>query len=165
MIRNFGARVGAGSQCHSVFMRFMRFMPLISSSCGLFCESRANYRAVKRLPIPPQYLSETYGSPHIPKRKQRMIAQIEEDERQRMESHTERRTMERRQEIRDHRPFLKQDGRFHGILRTVRSLPDRPEWTEAFRRFWAELHTAVYEDPFAPMRGEALTLRTAALGE
>jgi hypothetical protein len=48
------------------------------------------------------------------------IVQIEDDERQRMETPTERRTRERRQEIRDHRYCLKQDGRFHGIVRTVR---------------------------------------------
>jgi hypothetical protein len=48
------------------------------------------------------------------------MAQIEEDERQRMETPSEKRTRERRQEIGDHRHFLKQDGRFHGIVRTVR---------------------------------------------
>jgi hypothetical protein len=93
------------------------------------------------------------------------IAQIEEDERRRMESPTERRNRERRQEIRDHRRFLKQDGRFHGIVRTVRRLPDGPERREAFRRFWEGLYATEYEDPLARLGQEALTMRTAALRE
>jgi hypothetical protein len=76
--------------------------------------------------------------PNVELREQNLgqwIAQIEEDERQRMETPTERRTRERRQDIRDHRHFLKQDGRFHGIIEIVRRLPDGPERREALRSF------------------------------
>jgi hypothetical protein len=52
-----------------------------------------------------------------------------------METPTEQSNKERRQEIRGHRHFLKQDGRFHGIVRTVRRLPDGSELREAFRSF------------------------------
>jgi hypothetical protein len=82
-----------------------------------------------------------------------------------METPSERRTRERRQEIRDHRHFLKQDDRFHGIVKTVRKLPDGPERREAFRRFWAGLYTAEYEYPLAHTRGDQLAVRTAALQE
>jgi hypothetical protein len=44
-------------------------------------------------------------------------------------------------------------------------LPDVPERREAFRRFWAGLYTAEYEDPFARTRGDVLTLRRAMLRE
>jgi hypothetical protein len=93
------------------------------------------------------------------------IARIEEDERKRMKSPTERRTRERRQEIRDHRRFLKQDGHFHWIARTVRRLQDGPERREAFRQFWGWLCTAEYEDPLELTRGDELALKTAALRE
>jgi hypothetical protein len=93
------------------------------------------------------------------------IAQIEEGERERMETPSERRTRERRQEIRDHRHFLKQYGRFHKIVRTARHTLDGSERREAFRRFWAGLYTAEDEDPLVRTRGEELAIRTADLRE
>jgi hypothetical protein len=63
------------------------------------------------------------------------IRQIEEDERERMESPTERRTRERRQEIQDHRRFLDRDGIFRDIAEDIRRLPNGPERQEVFRRF------------------------------
>jgi hypothetical protein len=45
---------------------------------------------------------------------------------------------ERRQEIRDHQYFLKQDGRFRGIVRIIRRLQDGSERREAIRRFWED---------------------------
>jgi hypothetical protein len=62
------------------------------------------------------------------------IRQIEEDERQRMES-----PMERREQIQANRRYLERDGRFRGIAEEVRRLPDGPERREVFRRFWANL--------------------------
>jgi hypothetical protein len=50
------------------------------------------------------------------------IRQIEEDERARLESPTERCIRERRQEIQDHRRFLERDWRFQGIVEDVRRL-------------------------------------------
>jgi uncharacterized protein with von Willebrand factor type A (vWA) domain len=55
------------------------------------------------------------------------IAQIEEDERQRMESPSERKTRERRMDIKDHGRFLKKDPRFRGIVRTIQRLQDGPD--------------------------------------
>jgi hypothetical protein len=59
----------------------------------------------------------------------------EEDERRRIESPTERRTRERRQEIQAHRRFLERDGRFRDMIENVRRLPNGPERQEVFRRF------------------------------
>jgi hypothetical protein len=56
--------------------------------------------------------------------------QIEADERQRMETPTEGRVREWRQEIRDHRHFSKQDGRFRGIVRTIRRPQDGTEGSD-----------------------------------
>jgi hypothetical protein len=75
------------------------------------------------------------------------LVQIEDDERQRMETSTQRRTRERRQEIREHRHFLKQDVRFRGIVRTIRRVQDGPERREAIRRFWEDTYAEVYADP------------------
>jgi hypothetical protein len=91
--------------------------------------------------------------------------EIEEDERLRMESPTERRTRERRQEIQDHRRFLERDGRFRGIAQDVRRMPNGPERQEVFRRFWADLYTQEYQDPLAHEGADQLALRTAAFPE
>jgi hypothetical protein len=93
------------------------------------------------------------------------IREIVEDERRRMESPTERRTRERRQEIQDHRRFLERDGRFQGIIEDVRRLPNGSERQEVFRRFWANLYTQEYRDPLAREGADQLALRTAALRE
>jgi hypothetical protein len=93
------------------------------------------------------------------------IRQIEEDERLRMESPTERRTRERRQEIQDHHGFLERDGRFQGIIEDVRRLPNGPERQEVFRRFWANLYTQKYQDPLAREERAVPALMTAALRE
>jgi hypothetical protein len=95
----------------------------------------------------------------------RWIREIEEDERMRMESPTERRTRQRRQEIQDHRRFLERDGRFQRIIEDVRRLPNGSERQEVFRRFWANLYTQEYQDPLAREGAEVLALRTAALPE
>jgi hypothetical protein len=42
---------------------------------------------------------------------------------------------------------------------------DGPERKEEFRRFWADLYTAVYEDPLARTMGDQLAMRTVALRE
>jgi hypothetical protein len=93
------------------------------------------------------------------------IREIEEDERRRMESPTERRTRERRQEIQANRRYLERDGRFQGIIEDVRRLPDRPERQDVFRRFWANLYTQEYQNLLAGEDAEDLALRTAALRE
>jgi hypothetical protein len=82
-----------------------------------------------------------------------------------MESPTERRTRERRQEIQDHRRYRKRDGRFQGIIEEVRRLLNGPERQEVLRRFWANLYTQEYQDPLAREGAEQLALRTAALRE
>jgi hypothetical protein len=82
-----------------------------------------------------------------------------------MESPTERRSRERRQEIQNHRRFLERDGRFQGIVEDVRRLPNGSERQEVFRRFWANLSTQEYQDPLAREDDEVLALRTAALRE
>jgi hypothetical protein len=110
----------------------------------------------------------TEQGPRIETREQatgQWFAWIEEGERHRMESPTERMTRERRQEIRNHRRFVKQDERFPGIVRAVRVLPDGPERRDAFRQFWAGLDTAEYEDPIARTREDGLALRAAVLRE
>jgi hypothetical protein len=61
------------------------------------------------------------------------IRNIEADERARMESPTERRTREMRQEIQDHRQFLERYGRFRGIIGEVIRSPDGSERQEVFR--------------------------------
>jgi hypothetical protein len=89
-----------------------------------------------RLRMAAGFITDDHG-PRVQMREQAMgqwITQIEEDERQPMETPTERSTRERRQEIRDHRHFLKQDGRFHGIVRTIRRLQDGPERREAMSK-------------------------------
>jgi hypothetical protein len=63
------------------------------------------------------------------------IRRIEEDDRRRMESPTERRTRGRRQEIQANRRYLARDGRFRDIVEDVRRLPNGPERQEVFRRF------------------------------
>jgi hypothetical protein len=95
----------------------------------------------------------------------RWIRQIEADERMRMESPTERRTMERRQEIQVNRRYFERDGRFQGIIEDVRRLPNGPERQKVFRRFWANLYTQEYQNPLAREEAEVLALRTAALRE
>jgi hypothetical protein len=55
------------------------------------------------------------------------VREIEADERLRMKSPTERRTMERSQEIQDHRRFLERDGRFRESIEDVRRLPNGRE--------------------------------------
>jgi hypothetical protein len=80
-----------------------------------------------------------------------------------MESPTERRARERRQEIQDHRHFLEGDGRFRRIVDEVRRMPDGPERQGVFRRFWADLYTQEYQDPLAREGAELLALGTAAL--
>jgi hypothetical protein len=93
------------------------------------------------------------------------IRNIEADERARMESPTERRTREQRQEIQDHRRYLERDGRFQRIVEDVRRLPNGPERQEVFRRFLADLYTQEYQDPLAREGADQLALRTAALRE
>jgi hypothetical protein len=93
------------------------------------------------------------------------VRRIEEDERARMESPTERMTRERRQEIHDHRRYLERDGRFQGIVEDIRRLPDGPKRQEVFRRFRADLYTQDYQDPLEREGAEQLALRTAALRE
>jgi hypothetical protein len=93
------------------------------------------------------------------------IRNIEADERTRLESPTERKTREKRQEIQDHRRYLERDGRFQGTVEEVRRLPNGPERQEVFRRFWANLYTQGYQDPLAREGENLLVLRTAALRE
>jgi hypothetical protein len=93
------------------------------------------------------------------------IRQIEEDERRRMESPTERRTRELREEIQANRRYLERDGRFRGIVEDVRKLPNRPERQEVFRRFWANLYTQEYQNPLAREDAEVLAMTAAALWE
>jgi hypothetical protein len=57
-----------------------------------------------------------------------------------METPTQRWTRARRQEIRDRRRYLEQDGRFREIVRTVRRFQDGPQRREALRRFWHEVY-------------------------
>jgi hypothetical protein len=94
--------------------------------------------------------NEDGRTPRIQRREQTLgqwIVQIEERERQRMETSMERRTREWRQEIRDHRHSLKQDGRFLGIVHTIRRLQDGQEGREAIRRFWEDQYATEYADP------------------
>jgi hypothetical protein len=91
------------------------------------------------------------------------IRRIEEDERARMDSPTERRARERRQEIQANRGYLERDGRFRDIVEDVRRLPNGPERQEVFRRFWANLYTQEYQNPLAREEAEVMALRTAAL--
>jgi hypothetical protein len=93
------------------------------------------------------------------------IRVIEEDERRRMETPTERCTRERREQIEANRRYLERDGRFTGIIEDVRRLPNGPERQEVFRRFWANLYTQKYQNPLAREDAELLSLRTAALRE
>jgi hypothetical protein len=69
------------------------------------------------------------------------IREIEEDERRGIESPTERRARERREQIQANRRYLERDGKFLGIIEDVRRLPNGPERQEVFRRFWANLYT------------------------
>jgi hypothetical protein len=93
------------------------------------------------------------------------IREIEEDERRRRESPTERRIRERREQIQDHHRSLERDGRFREIVEDVRRLPNGPERQEVFRRFWANLYTQEYQNPRAREEADLLQLRTAALRE
>jgi hypothetical protein len=93
------------------------------------------------------------------------IRRIEEDERRRMESPTERRTRERTQEIQANRRYLERDGRFRDIVEDVRRLPNGPERQEVFRRFWANLYMREYQNPLAREEVEVLALRTEASRE
>jgi hypothetical protein len=77
------------------------------------------------------------------------VREIEADERLRMETPTERRTRERRQEIRDIRRSLGRDGRFREIVEDIRRSPNGPERQEVFRRFWANRYTQEYQNPLA----------------
>jgi hypothetical protein len=77
------------------------------------------------------------------------IRQIEEDERLRMETPTERRTRDRREQIEEDRRYLARDGRFTQIVEDVHRLPDGPERREVFRRFWFNLYTQEYQNPLA----------------
>jgi hypothetical protein len=120
-----------------------------------------------RLRMTPGRITDDHG-PRVQVREQTLgqwIVQIEADKRQRIETPTERRTRERRQEIRDHRHFLKQDGRFRGTLRTIRRLQDGPERREAIRRFWEDQFVEEYASQLIQARGITLTLRAAALRE
>jgi hypothetical protein len=82
-----------------------------------------------------------------------------------MESPTERRTRERRQEIRNHRRFVERDGILRDIVEDVRRFPNGLERQEVFRRFWANLYTQEYQDPLAHEGAELLALRTGILLE
>jgi hypothetical protein len=93
------------------------------------------------------------------------IREIEEDEPRRMGTPTERRTRERREQIRDYRRYLERDGRLTGIIEDVLRLPNGPERQEVFRRFWANLHTQEMQNPLARKEADLLQLRTAALRE
>jgi hypothetical protein len=93
------------------------------------------------------------------------IREIEEDERQRMETPTERRTRERREQIEETRRYLARDGRSTQIVEDVRRLPDGPERREVFRRFWFNLYTQGYQNPLAREDAELLSIRTATLRE
>jgi hypothetical protein len=55
------------------------------------------------------------------------LIQIEEDERQKMETPTQRRSSERQREIEDKRRDLRQDGRFTLIVQTVERLQEGPQ--------------------------------------
>jgi hypothetical protein len=93
------------------------------------------------------------------------VRKIEEDERLRMETPTEGRTRERREQIQENRRYLERDGRFTGIIEGVHRLPDGPERREVFRRFWANLYTQEYQNPLAREDADLLSLRTAAIRE
>jgi hypothetical protein len=75
-----------------------------------------------------------------------------------VETPTERRTRERRREIKEHRQFLKRDGRFREIVQTIQRLQDGPERREALRNFWNVTYAdamvqAVRGDPLGIMPG------------
>jgi hypothetical protein len=92
------------------------------------------------------------------------IVPVEEDERQQMETPTERRAREERQEIKDHRHFLEQDGRFRKIVQVIRRLQDATERREAIRNFWNEMYEEVYADPLVQVvNGDPLWMRATAL--
>jgi hypothetical protein len=93
------------------------------------------------------------------------IREIEEDERRRIESSTERRARERREQIQDNRRYLERDGRFQRIIEDVRRLPNGPERQEVFGRFWANLYTQEHQNPLEREEADLLSLRTAALRE
>jgi hypothetical protein len=93
------------------------------------------------------------------------MRQIGADERARIESPTERRARERRQEIQDHRQFLEREGRFQVIVAEVRRLPNGPERQKVFRGFLADLYAQEYQNPLALEGAELLVLRTAELRE
>jgi hypothetical protein len=82
-----------------------------------------------------------------------------------METPTERRTRERRQEIQDHRWFLEREGRFQGIVEDVRRLPNGPVRQEVFRSFWANLYMQEYQNPLAREEAGLLSILTATLRE
>jgi hypothetical protein len=73
------------------------------------------------------------------------IREIEDDERRRMESPTERRTREWLEQIQADRRYLERDGRFQEIIEDVRRLPNGPERQEVFGRFWVNLFTQEYQ--------------------
>jgi hypothetical protein len=76
-------------------------------------------------------------------------------ESQRIETPTER------QEIRDQRRYLKKDGRFRNIVRTVHRLQEGPERREALRKFWED----VYDDQLVQAQEEQMSLRGHVLAE
>jgi hypothetical protein len=89
------------------------------------------------------------------------LVRIEQDETRRMATATERRRQEERAKIRDLRRFLKQEGRFIQIVRTVRRLPEGQERMEGLRVFWQD----VYDDPLTQALAEYLNLGDQRLGE
>jgi hypothetical protein len=93
------------------------------------------------------------------------IRQIEEDERLRMETPTERRTRERREQIEENRRYLARDGRFTQVVEDVHRLPDGRERWEVFRRFWFNLYTQEHQNPLAREDAELLSVRAATLRE
>jgi hypothetical protein len=82
-----------------------------------------------------------------------------------METPTERRTRERREQIQENRRYLESDGRFTGIIEDIHRLPDGPERREVFRRFWFNLYTQEYQNPLVRGDAELLAVRTATLRE
>jgi hypothetical protein len=82
-----------------------------------------------------------------------------------METPTERRIRERREQIEEDRRYLAPDGRFTQIVEEVHRLPDGPECREVFRRFLAILYTQEYQNPLECEDAGLLSVRTATLRE
>jgi hypothetical protein len=78
-----------------------------------------------------------------------------------MTTPAERRIQERRKEIRDHRRYLKKDGRFIQVTRRVRRLPPGRERELVLRDFWND----VYQDPLTQAQGEYLAILGQMLAE